>query len=92
MTFEQVIKLARKYSEKYKLLPQERELLARIDNSNYHHMNADSIEPDDFLFLNGLMGKGMVKKLPPNKFFPERYVVTTAGSYALGVFDFSDLY
>lgn len=92
MTYEKVIKLARKYSEKYKLLPQERDLLLRIDNSDYHHMNADELQGDDAIFINSLQAKGMIKKMPANKFFPERYVVTTTGSYALGVFDYSDMY
>ena len=92
MTFEQIIKLARKYSEKYRLFPAEKNLLMSIDNSDYHHLNADAVNLTDRYLLPGLIAKGMIKKLPPNKMFPERYVVTTTGSYALGVFDFSDMY
>lgn len=92
MTFEKVIKLAKKYSEKYKLFPAEKELLQRIDRSDYHHMNADEVEPEDMLLMNGLEGRGMVKRMPANDRFPERYVVTTAGSYALGTFDYSDMW
>lgn len=92
MTFYKLIKLATKYSEKYELLPEEKDLLLRIDNSDYHHLNSDEVKADERPIINRLLDKGFIRGKPPNKLFPSRYVVTVDGSYALGVFDYSDMH
>ena len=84
-----LIKLAEKFSEKYELTDEERDLLLRIDISTYHVMPLKGLRPSEMDVVDSLVRKDMIRYVSPdrNPMIPEGYTTTTTGSYALGTFD-----
>lgn len=70
---------------------QEHELVMRIDSMPYHYMPTSMVDPEDEDLLDSLESKGAVRRMPPKGRYPDRYVVTSLGSHASGMFDQSHL-
>lgn len=67
-------------------------LLLKIDNGPYHMMPLDELESDEEIDdADHLAELGLVKLLPADDRFPDRLVLTGAGSHAIGTFDFDTL-
>ena len=72
---------------------EEYQLLLKIDNSPFHFLPADELKFEEKEVAFDLWGNGWITLLPTNLTynFPRRYVLTAAGHYALGTFDFNTL-
>lgn len=67
-------------------------LLRKIERGRGHAVATACLGPRELKVARGLISRKVVAKLPPNKFFPyERLVVTSLGSYEMGLFSQSRL-
>ncbi len=74
-------------AEKTELALNTKALLQKIDDGPYHMTPVDELEGDEREAAEVLVMRGLLKHLPANSRFPERYVVSAAGSHATGTFD-----
>lgn len=69
----------------------ELDLVMKVDSTQYHYLPTSMVDPEDEDALDALEAKGMVRRMPPKGRYPDRYVVTSLGSHASGMFDQSHL-
>ncbi len=73
------------------LSPEGVKLLLKIDNGPYHMMPADEFDHADLPLLADLIKRKLVKHLQGNRRFPERFVLTDAGTHETGTFEWDTL-
>lgn len=66
-------------------------VLQKIDDGPYHMLPVDELDDLELDVAETLVMKGLVKRLPANRRFPERFVLTAGGSHATGTFDMDTL-
>lgn len=88
MSSKDVIKLAKKLSDKYFISEEEANLLLKIENSPFHFLPRTDLTEDDFFTIQDLLDKKFAKFIPAHGMFQDGYATTSAGSTALGTFDF----
>lgn len=71
------------------LTNQERQLLLKIDNGDYHQGMPQDMTAKRT--LERMVARGFAKFVPDGPRFPAHYVITTKGSHALGTFSQSRL-
>jgi hypothetical protein len=62
-------------------------VLQKIDAGPYHMLPVDELDPRELDMAEMLAMRGLVKRLPANARFPERFVLSAGGSHATGTFD-----
>lgn len=66
--------------------------LLRVERSDFHACTRARLSSDLRAAADALVARGLLRVLPRKGRFPRRYVVTSAGSWALGTFDFDTLH
>lgn len=79
-------------AEEIRLGPTVKALLQRVDDGPYHMLPVDEFSPDEMQMLDVAVRAGLVKRLPANARFPERFVLSGGGSHATGTFDMDTLH
>ena len=64
-------------------------LLRKIEAGYAHSFPSALLGPRELLWASALAMLGLLKWRPAKGIFPDRYVVTTSGSWALGTFDWT---
>jgi hypothetical protein len=62
-------------------------VLQKIDDGPYHMLPVDELDARELDMAEMLAMRGLVKRLPANARFPERFVLSSGGSHATGTFD-----
>ena len=70
----------------------EKRLMAKVDRGEFHCLPASSLGPRESNTANRLVLRGWLRRLPARGRWAERFVVTTNGSYAMGIFLFARMY
>ncbi len=63
-----------------------KKLLQKIDNGPYHSMPVDELSPDELEAAEVLAMNRMLRRMPADRRFPERFVLTSTGSHKTGTF------
>ncbi len=71
------------------MTPSERRMMKRVE-AGFAHSLPTSKTGSHWKIAMRLVERGWLRVKPPNAVFPERYVTTSAGSWALGTFDSTD--
>lgn len=69
------------------LSKEEMDLLLRVNATPGHYIASDEVSPEDEEVASELMKKYLLRLMPARGRWPERYVVTSGGSHAVGTFD-----
>lgn len=64
-----------------------KQVLQKVDDGPYHMLPADELEDDELSAAEALVMRGRLKRLPATERFPERFVLSSAGSHETGTFD-----
>lgn len=60
--------------------------LKKVDASDYHMVPMDSLTDNEVLSAERLVSQRLLRPMPADARFPDRYVVTSGGSHALQTF------
>jgi hypothetical protein len=63
-----------------------KQILQMIDNGPYHSMPVDELTPDELEAAETLAMRGQLRRMPADRRFPERFVLTAGGSHATDTF------
>jgi len=78
--------------ERYGVGPAVKALLQKVDDGPYHSMPVDELSADELAMLDVAARSGLVRRMPANARFPERFVLTGGGSHETGTFDMDTLH
>lgn len=78
--------------ERYDADLSTKRLLQKIDDGPYHMLPVDELESHELEAAEVLAMRGLVKRLPANRRFPERFVVEPTGNHVKGDFDMDTLH
>lgn len=79
-------------TEKFDLGAGAKMVLQKIDDGPYHMLPVDELDDRELDMAEMLAMRGLVKRLPANARFPERFVLSAGGSHATGTFDSDTLH
>lgn len=68
------------------MTPLERAVLEMVEAGYCHSLRADDMTDSELIAADKLVDWGLLARRPQHARWAERYVVTVAGSYALGSF------
>lgn len=79
-------------TERMDVGPGAKMVLQKVDDGPYHMLPVDELDARELDMAEMLVMRGLLKRLPANARFPERFVQSSAGSHAAGSFDMDKLH